>query len=355
MKTAIPSNNYHDDKIFSLEKEKLFSNTWQLIGFKRDLENNRDYITENLAGLALVIRNCDGKIKAFHNVCSHRFNKICIHKKGNGFLKCGYHGWAYDDNGVPKGIPERECFENLDVKALTLKEYQVDFCGEFVFVKLKEGGLSLKESMTGLYEIVQEIGNSLGEKVDTNEIEINANWKIVLENTLEGYHVKEIHPESINKLGIVSNNNQLFGANSMVEVTMKTTISSQKKIEKTFQSRPFQIDCYQHFLIFPNITIATAFGTSFSIQQIIPISSEKTRFISHVFATKLDETNLSPFLRKAFNSQAVSFNRQVFEEDAGVCETVHQGMKHTYKEFGPLHKDEERIFAFHQAYLREMQ
>lgn len=352
MNTVIPPNSYYDKETFLLEQKRIFSNAWQFIGFKKELENNRDYVTETLAGIAIVARNCNGKIKAFHNVCSHRFNKICPHKKGNGFLKCEYHGWAYDDNGVPKGIPGKEGFGHLDLKELSLREYPVDYCGELVFVKLGEHWPSLKQSMAGLYDIILKIGNSLGERIDTNEIEINANWKIILENTLEEYHVKEIHPESFDKLGLLSKNYVFFEENSMANIKTESTLSSKKKLETMFNSRPFHISGYQHFLIFPNMTIATAFGTSFSIQQITPISPNKTKFISHVFSTKLEESTPNLALRKAFNDQVVRFNRQVFEEDAIICESVHEGMKTTYKLSGPLHQDEKRVFAFHQAYLK---
>ncbi len=354
MKTSIPLKNYYDEKIFFLEQQRIFSNSWQFIGFKKDLERNRDYITDTIAGIAIIVRNCDNKIKAFHNVCSHRFNKICTSKKGNGFMKCEYHGWAYDDSGLPKGIPGREGFEDLDLKKLALKEYRVDSCGEFIFVNLRDNGNSLKESMPGLYEIIEKIGSSFGEKIDTNEIEINSNWKIVLENTLEEYHVKEVHPESFNKLGILSKNYNFFDKNSMASMQTESMLSSKKKLEEMFQSRPFKISGYQHFLLFPNMTVATAFGTSFSIQQIIPISPGKTKFISHVFSTKLDDFSSNTALRKAFNAQAARFNRQVFDEDAIICETVHEGIKNTDRKSGPLHQDEKRVFAFHQTYMKEM-
>src|SRR3989338_5937676 len=138
-KTLIPLYYFYDPEIFQQEKEKLFSATWVWVGFTDDLTLPDIYISVDCQGKSIVIKNFDGVLKAFLNVCSHRFSTLCLKEKGQGLLQCPYHGWTYDHEGKPYAIPRKKQFEQIDPDQFKLVSFDVDVVGHFVFLKLTKG------------------------------------------------------------------------------------------------------------------------------------------------------------------------------------------------------------------------
>src|SRR5688572_16819228 len=104
MTTLIPPSAYVRPDILAFELDHLFSCSWQLGGFGRDLRNDGDYVTASAAGRSVVIQRFGASLRAFTNVCSHRHSLIRTEAKGNGPLRCAYHGWQYDEHGIPAVI-----------------------------------------------------------------------------------------------------------------------------------------------------------------------------------------------------------------------------------------------------------
>lgn len=351
MKTFIDASYYHDNDIFILEKVNLFENTWQFAGFTDELSNNQDYVCTFIANKTIVLMNFKGKIKAFHNVCSHRQNQICLQNSGNGPLQCQYHGWTYNEEGYPYAIPKRKSFSELNLENLRLTQYQVETIGRFVFLKIRPGPETLSNFLTKTYPILKKISDAMGERIDKNEMLIDANWKVIVENTLEDYHVYMVHQKSFNTLGINERSFENYYPHSSTLLKFDMTLDQNKKVDAAFKNRPIQINDYFHQLIFPNLTFASAYGVTFSLQQIIPLGPTKTKFISHTFSTKINETTpLELNIVKVLNNSAIDFNRRVFEEDKIMCEQVQKGLMEAENKYGVLSNDEQRIYAFQQAY-----
>ena len=146
---TIPPSAYFDEDVFQKEHEKIFQHYWQFIGFRSDLDNHRDYITGNIGKKNIIAQNFNGELKAFHNVCSHRYCRIHQEEKGNRPLKCPYHGWTYNSNGSLVGVPFKSDFSELKgnnwQEHFRLEEWEIDNCGQFVFVKTKKNKVSLKK------------------------------------------------------------------------------------------------------------------------------------------------------------------------------------------------------------------
>lgn len=205
MKTLVPISWYSDPEIFKKEQIVLFQNLWNFVGLTTDLENHNDYIAKDLGGQAIFVQNFRGELRAFDNICSHRFSKIHQEDKGNRPVRCPYHGWIYDSAGIPINIPLQSRFDFSDCtpESFQLKQWLVDTCGSFVFVKKNDDGLTLKEYLGGMYSRLLDFSESMGEKVDCQEMIIKANWKIIVENTLDSYHIWDVHPNSLGKYGAV--------------------------------------------------------------------------------------------------------------------------------------------------------
>jgi phenylpropionate dioxygenase-like ring-hydroxylating dioxygenase large terminal subunit len=347
---------YYDLDLYKNEQNVIFKKVWHFVGFKFDLLNVNDYITIKINDTPIVIQNLKGEIKAFLNVCSHRFAILQTEKSGNRPLMCNYHGWSYDKDGIPSGIPKKPLFKQFshdELCEMKLKEFKIDFCGNLVFVCISENAESLKEFLGDFYNELKLISFSIGEKIDINSFEINCNWKIVIENTLESYHVALVHANTLAKLKPSGLNFYFHNLNSSWETTLNISKieGGYKKINNYFSPRKYDIEGYKHILVFPNLLISSTHGISYNFSLIEPLKVDKTKFTSYVFTSeKIGEIHSKPIIIKAFEESLVSFNRQVFEEDKFVCQLVQEGVVNTSL-LGKLSEEEERVHHFQKNYL----
>jgi phenylpropionate dioxygenase-like ring-hydroxylating dioxygenase large terminal subunit len=358
MNPLITPQSYFSEDIFKKEISQIFGNQWIFAGFLRNLKNDNDFITLEVGTQSIVVQNFKGKIKSFLNVCTHRFSKIQCEKQGNRSMTCPYHGWSYNAEGLPFGIPKKPNFGEMtkeDLQSLSLKKFDVEICGEFIFIKnaSSENTVSLNEYLGDTKDILLKVSDSLGKEIDCNELEIDANWKIAVENTLEAYHISSVHPTTFKPIFGEQKVIASKGDHSYIEVDLETGFD---KIQNIYSSKPFALNGYLHVFVFPNLTIASSYGASFSIQQFIPLSQGKTKFVSYVFQTILDENLLSKrdqIIVSSMNDSIVEFNRTVFSEDKYICEQVQKGAQMT-SQAGILSVDEIRVLDFHKAYNKHL-
>ncbi|CCH95100.1 putative Rieske (2Fe-2S) domain protein [Microcystis aeruginosa PCC 9432] len=360
MKTLVPISWYSDPDIFKKEQIVLFQNLWNFVGLTTDLENHNDYIAKDLGGQAIFVQNFRGELRAFDNICSHRFSKIHQEDKGNGPVRCPYHGWIYDSAGIPINIPLQSRFDFSDCtpESFKLKQWLVDTCGSFVFVKKNDDGLTLKEYLGGMYSRLLDFSESMGEKVDCQEMIIKANWKIIVENTLDSYHIWDVHPNSLGKYGAVDGYYWNDDFHSTYLSKAKKLDAKVKKFTTAFADRKLKIDGYQHYLIFPLLTLSTLFGMSLNMHVFTPLSSTETKVTNYTFMGKLDNASLEKILFDMSSKASANLVTQVWDEDKPVCESVQLGMvsidnSRDYKQ-GILSSDERRLHTFQQPYLKLM-
>jgi phenylpropionate dioxygenase-like ring-hydroxylating dioxygenase large terminal subunit len=356
MNSNIPAFHYFDNEIFLQETNRLFNKVWHFVGFKSDFLKENDFITLKIGNKPIVVQNVRGTIKSFLNVCSHRFSIIQQEKSGNRPLVCPYHGWAYDKEGIPSGIPKKPLFKKFSKEELCemkLKEFKVSFCGNLCFVSLNEDVEPLDEFLGVFHEELKLMSLSLGNRIDINSMEITANWKVIVENTLESYHVGLVHSETLAKLEPSGLDFEFDENNSSwtSDLNIIKEKGGYKKINTYYSPRSYDIEGYKHILVFPNLLISTTHGISFNYSLIEPITSDISKFTSHVFTTVAEDSITTPIVIKAFEESLINFNRQVFEEDKVVCQLVQEGVKHTNLP-GKLSDEEERVHHFQKTYLK---
>lgn len=354
MKPLLFPEDYRSEDIFKNEWQVLEDSCWFFAGLKSDLDQHQDFVVVPISKQSIVVQNFNGNIRAFQNVCTHRFSKIQTTKRGNRPLLCPYHGWNFDENGKPIGIPKKPHFGDIDactLKELHLTKWQVDSVGSFVFVAKDSVGTTLKEYLGDYAGYLEKVSAGIGDEIDCNELDLECNWKIAVENTLESYHVMLVHPESFYKLGPSGETFTFSNFHSDWITTLNDkTMSSMEKLLPLYESRPFRVGGYKHLFIFPNLTLATTMGTSFSIQRFDGKSAGKTQFTSWVYGTVLSGLKKSKeMMIRAMNKSIVDFNRQVFHEDKVICREVQEGVQISESE-GILSDIEGRVHAFQKSY-----
>ena len=199
---SIPPSMYHDTNIYDLEVERLFHKDWICIGRLEEIPKVGDYICRDIIGSEVfVIRQRNQSVKAFANVCLHRCASLL---KGNGHvtrISCPYHSWTYGLDGQLIGAPFMDRTPNFDKNKFKLKELKCDIWEGFVYVSLDENITSLDKSLAGITDLVKDFRMAdyvpIFETVET----WNTNWKCLVENFMDSYHIHRVHKDSFAKYG----------------------------------------------------------------------------------------------------------------------------------------------------------
>ncbi|MEL6895754.1 MAG: Rieske (2Fe-2S) protein [Planctomycetota bacterium] len=160
--------------------------SWQVVGTKEQLAKPGDFITKELVGTPIVVRNFDGKLRAFLKSCPHRHSMLTCKRSGNTpVLKCQYHGWEFGADGNTKRIPEAGCFWPWDRENARLHALRLETFGNVVFVTLSDDTPPLRQWMNPLFDVVaDQFGGKFFQMRYNWEPDVPCNWKVPCENTL---------------------------------------------------------------------------------------------------------------------------------------------------------------------------
>ncbi len=352
----IPADYYWRDDVLPLELDRVFRPSWLCVGFTDDLKNHQDFVTAGIGPHSIVVQNFKGELKAFRNICSHRFSRIQTERCGNRRLQCPYHHWLYDAQGIPVGIPLNETafgFDADDRAALALSPYRLEVCGRFVFVCMAPEGPSLRDFLGETWDDLEHFTAICPHRISQTSFEWQVNWKIGFENAAEGYHTRMIHKDSLDPT---------LAEDLRVDRVAEHTVFYRSLSDKTKAwwdrvSRVIKLKVSERFpdsvnyVIFPNIVILATYGASFVFQTFEPVSATRFRFNSTYW---IADSQQGP-AQKMFADQLVQFSETVMGEDHGVCINVQAGVRDVPDRRAPLlGVPEARIAHFQQAYARRM-
>jgi choline monooxygenase len=190
-----PTTLYRDPAVFARERETVFRRNWQFFGLEADLAAPGDYLAEAVAGYpVVVVRGEAGELRGYHNVCRHRAGPLVGEAKGGcgKELVCRYHGWRYALDGRLRSAVGFGAAEGFDPRDFSLYPIRVESWRGFVFVNLDLDAAPLIDTLRPLDTL---FGNrSVPTAVLRRQHPIACNWKVYVENYLEGYHIGAVHP-----------------------------------------------------------------------------------------------------------------------------------------------------------------
>ncbi len=199
---AMPGTFYHSEEFLEFEKENLFRREWVCLCHVGEIPNPGDFFTTELVGEELLVtRDAEGTARVFSNVCRHRGNKVEAEKRGNRKrFVCGYHAWTYGNDGTLKAAPLMKQVRGFDQKKCGLKEFKIEIWENFLFVNLEGNASPLAPRMQGLSKLMTNYHHELRHLVFMDETVWNTNWKSLMENFLEGYHLSATHIKTLHHI-----------------------------------------------------------------------------------------------------------------------------------------------------------
>ena len=209
--STLPGKYYYDPQIYEQEQEKIFSRMWVCIGRAETITPKPGAYWVVTIGheSVIVVRNRAGVLQAFLNVCRHRGARLCSEATGQlkGSIQCRYHAWTYGLDGRLIGAPNIMSDEKFDRTAFGLLPVALDIWEGFIWLNLSDNPPPAASQLNPM--IIQRFGSyerfsrwGVGELKIGRSIsyEIQANWKLLLENFMECYHCGPMHPELCNLL-----------------------------------------------------------------------------------------------------------------------------------------------------------
>lgn len=356
----ISSLNYNSPSVHQSELNSIFSTCWIFVGLKLEL-TGISHAGRRVGKHELVIQlDADGNPRAFKNVCSHRSARLCKEGVHSGAIRCPYHGWVYDRKGIPVGIPIKEAFPEVAANpdSFKLQDISCESAGQFIFVKMSPSGISLQEYLGGEYDFLIKCSHSFRKIEDSFEDTIEANWKIVIENSLEGYHVPAVHNKTFMQADGMGKSDSApsFAFKNPIHSSLTHSADADwvrrfAKIEKQIGKWAWRFEHYTHHLIFPNLTITSFMGYSFHVQLFQPEAENKTKIRSQTLGVNFQGTSaIGEKMIEKMYQDGHHFTRQIFGEDGEICREIQAGLAQasTSPIFGIGLED--RVKHFHNAY-----
>ena len=192
--SSLPSSWYTDPAIFRGETERILRRSWHFVTDTTKLAAVGDQFVWEIAGVPiLLVHDRDDQIRGFVNICRHRGYPVVIEPANHSILRCGYHGWSYDLDGSLRRAPRAELEPSFDTAGICLLPVQVAVWGPMVWVNVDDTAPLFADWTSGLAERGCVPGDyALGFE---NTWEIESNWKVFQDNTIECYHCPTAHPE----------------------------------------------------------------------------------------------------------------------------------------------------------------
>jgi p-cumate 2,3-dioxygenase alpha subunit len=191
---------FTSEEILALEREKIFSKAWLYIGHESELPKPNDFATRRVGGRPVIFtRDRARKIRVLLNTCRHRGAEVCRLPSGNSkVFTCFYHGWAYDGTGRLVSVPDGGAYsESFDRGQLGLYQPRVESYRDFVFATFSDEAPALVDYLADaryfLDIIADQSANGMEIVAGTHYYSMNANWKLLMENSVDGYHALTVH------------------------------------------------------------------------------------------------------------------------------------------------------------------
>lgn len=329
---TLASRFYIDPSILELERSKIFRRTWQLVGTlshacgelngaKRTIADPETFFTAELAGEPIVIvRDKQGTLRAFSNVCRHRAGPIAQGSGCKNVLRCGYHGWTYTLDGRLIGTPDVEGVEFFDRSTMGMVPLRVDTWEQFIFVNFDAHAEPLATFLGEIPRQARGFQFDGLQMVERRDYVIDCNWKVYVDNYLEGYHIPIAHPGLMREIDYAGYRTETFRYYSQQFAPIRA-MKSEDTADRLYAPGKTGLQEALYFWVFPNLMV-NIYPDNVSTNVILPISQDKTLTIFEWFFHDADSAATRERVRKA-----VEFSDQVQQEDIGLCESVQRGLR----------------------------
>lgn len=346
---SLRSEAYTDQRWHRLEQEAIIAKTWQWVCHVEKVREPGAYTTTEIAGKPIaIVRDKDGTLRAFYNVCKHRAHELLSGDGSTTRIMCPYHAWVYRLDGRLARAPHTEHLEDFSTDQICLEQVQVEeFCG-FIFVNLDPHAASLSEASGDLAMEIRHWAPDIEKLTFGHRLtyDIRSNWKNVVDNFLECYHCPTAHKDFCDLVDM-----------DTYKVTTHGIYSSHMAEAGNAPNTAYDVSnatvrTHAVWWLWPNTCLMRYPGrSSMIVLNIIPLGPDRT-FETYDFYLETPEPD-------AMELDAIRYLDEVLQvEDIGLVESVQRGMNTPAFEQGRIvhdpsgsGKSEHAVHHFHGLVL----
>jgi Phenylpropionate dioxygenase and related ring-hydroxylating dioxygenases, large terminal subunit len=324
----VPARDYLDEARFATERSKLFRQTPLVVAFSAELREVGSFKLHEETGVSvLVVRNEEGKAKAFVNACRHRGAKLTEEPCGRQKrFTCPYHAWSYDVNGALAALPAQQLFGEVDKAQLGLVELPCEERHGMIFAVLTPGAkMDLDSFLAGGEELLGGWHLERNALVGRRDLETRANWKLALDSYCENYHFHVLHSADFSYKVMNCAHHVRFG-----DKGQHWYIAWPSKSIEDLRDKPESewVDAHQHFsilhFIYPN-TIMALYPETFSVKQLYPGETVAEQTTKMTFFSR--DTDPSDDVRAIIQKRFDVFYKVLQQEDYWVCAGAYKNLE----------------------------
>jgi choline monooxygenase len=326
---ALPAACYVRPEFAAAERDMVFAKSWQFVCRAAQVAATGDHALAEIAGVPLIVaRGADGQLRALHNVCRHRAGPVAdCDGRGAAQFTCRYHGWRYALDGRLLGAPDMGRAQDFDAAAIRLPQARVAQWQGLVFAALDEGAPAFEELIAG---IEARLGDTrlAGYQFDQRaSYEVGCNWKVYVDNYLEGYHVPLVHPTLA----------PLLDADAYATTTARW---SSLQASPLAASGPYAQGEALYWWLYPN-TMLNVLPGRLQTNRVVPLAPNRCRVDFDYF--------YAPEVPAGRRIEDQRFSDDVQREDIAICEAVQRGLDSGSYVAGRLNpRQEAGLWHFHE-------
>ncbi len=325
---GLPSKSYTDENFWKKECNTVLSNGWLFVGFVHEFKKPGDVIPLFIADKPiLLVKDNNNKITAFHNVCSHRCLKLVDEKKNIGkIIRCPYHSWSYDLEGKLKAAPHIGGTDQHQPKGFNfsdhgLKKIKIHIWHDWIFINFNGKAKNFESYAKPLIGKFNDVDLTKLKYVATLDFgKIKTNWKFLIENFIEPYHVQFVHK---------STTNQPLKDHYTVVDGICYGSGVDVKEEDSKNSKALSVTS-RYLSLFPNFIIGTYFPNQVGVYLNVPIAPGVTSQKRIIYTTDGKD------LGKEEVDMVKNIWWSVHKEDHEMCERLQEGRSSPASEEGGL-------------------
>lgn len=305
---ALPARYYVGEQMLAMERRAVFARSWQPLAHREQLAVPGDHVVGEIAGVpVLLVRANDGVLRAFPNVCRHRAGPLALcNGKGARSLQCKYHGWTYTLDGQLRSAPEMQNVADFHVDGIRLPPLRVQEWQGLVFVALSDEVADFNDVYAGISEHIAPIDLATMRYLRSVSYDVACNWKVYVDNYVEGYHLPHVHP----------------GLNKLLDYRAYDTALAPWY---SLQSSPLRNNegLYAdggafYYFIYPNVMLNILPGR-LQTNRILPLGPDHCRIVFDYYYAQDAQT-------QARIAADQDFSDEVQKEDIAICEAVQRGL-----------------------------
>ncbi len=345
---TLPANWYADPAIQRLEGKRIFSRSWQYAGRADRVANPGDFFTCFAGQIPIVVvRDNEGVLRGFVNVCRHRGHLIAQGDGNRKALQCPYHAWTYDLDGTLRKAPRSEREPDFDKESFSMLPVATEAWGPLVFVNPDPEIGPLADALGPLPGYIAESGldvDRLRFRV-RNDWEIECDWKVAIENYLECYHCSVAHP-GFSKVIDVAPDEYQYRSDGLALMQFAHLREKAKANGKPAYLEGDEVMVPQYHLLFPNFTLNIDPGPgNMSVDVTRPAGPGRCAGSTEYFFYEevSDETA----------AEMMAFANQVGSEDASLVASVQIGLTSGMIPHGRLLPSSEVLIQRFQALVHD--